>query len=512
MTVSKKIYIFLLVIVFLIVLPVSVMAKPGCCSWHGGESGCDGNKTICSDGTISSCPCDGTSSVSFDDSYSDSSYNSEYNDKDNNSLFAIIFWVIVIAGFILWSYIDDGMKKIKRERKQRQKEEETARIRKIEQEKIADVQNLKRNIINKENIDVSFDCVSKDSLCKITSNDIAEIINANVLDEAEMNHFMGKLFQIYADTFDSSQKYNFFESLCDNIVSINFMNNQKLYDCQKFAIKYILKNTSENYKELFLKLIDNDEVAFVRKLLHENLKCKFIFDYKETLDLYYILCDLNDLNLVKLITTKENFIYNSQYMYSGVFEKFLKNRNYKDLKIYCALFQKNIYVDKYDLKIIFDLLTKSQDINLIKCYLDECNDANLFLKKNGAQLIYLLIRRLWIDAIEYILDNYKNINLNVIINGGTPLIYACYKANYKIVKALLDYGVDVNFEDSRNNRALACACKLKKIKICKLLLEHGASLYTQEQNEELKRLLRQRDSYWLSFVSFDDVYSIRKKK
>ena len=30
----------------------------GCCSWHGGQCGCEGNRVVCCDGTLSpTCTC-----------------------------------------------------------------------------------------------------------------------------------------------------------------------------------------------------------------------------------------------------------------------------------------------------------------------------------------------------------------------------------------------------------------------------------------------------------------------
>ena len=84
------------------IFPVNVAARPGCCSWHGGESGCSGNKTVCADGTISSCPCDGTSSSS---SYESSSNNSYSSSEDNNGSSTLIICIILIGGFILFAYI-----------------------------------------------------------------------------------------------------------------------------------------------------------------------------------------------------------------------------------------------------------------------------------------------------------------------------------------------------------------------------------------------------------------------
>ena len=51
--------IVIIVMLALIFFYDSVEAKRGCCSWHGGVSGCSYNgKIICSDGTYSpSCTC-----------------------------------------------------------------------------------------------------------------------------------------------------------------------------------------------------------------------------------------------------------------------------------------------------------------------------------------------------------------------------------------------------------------------------------------------------------------------
>lgn len=52
MIISGKKYILILGMIFLIGLPVSVMARSGCCSWHNGVSGeCSNGYQVCNDGT-----------------------------------------------------------------------------------------------------------------------------------------------------------------------------------------------------------------------------------------------------------------------------------------------------------------------------------------------------------------------------------------------------------------------------------------------------------------------------
>ena len=100
---KKIIYTLIFISVFsmILVLPTNVSAVPGCCSWHGGEAGCSGGKTLCSDGHVSNCPCDGTSS-SYGHGYS-SNYTSQ-SSSDNTELTAWlvggIFVVLILCAFL----------------------------------------------------------------------------------------------------------------------------------------------------------------------------------------------------------------------------------------------------------------------------------------------------------------------------------------------------------------------------------------------------------------------------
>ena len=50
--------ILLLIIFLLILFPINIFAKSGCCSWHGGVAGCRNGRQVCRDGTLSpTCTC-----------------------------------------------------------------------------------------------------------------------------------------------------------------------------------------------------------------------------------------------------------------------------------------------------------------------------------------------------------------------------------------------------------------------------------------------------------------------
>lgn len=79
----KKVVLF--ISCFIVLSPITVNAQRGCCSYHGGESGCSSSgRTICSDGTLSpSCTCAPTVIYGCTDPNANN-YNSNAN-KDNGT-------------------------------------------------------------------------------------------------------------------------------------------------------------------------------------------------------------------------------------------------------------------------------------------------------------------------------------------------------------------------------------------------------------------------------------------
>ena len=60
--------------------------------------------------------------------------------------------------------------------------------------------------------------------------------------------------------------------------------------------------------------------------------------------------------------------------------------------------------------------------------------------------------------------------LNSYFNGQTPLIHACEKANYDIVKLLLDNSALIDFPDKYGQTALTVAIENRKLDVVELLV------------------------------------------
>ena len=180
---SNCMLIFMSVFLIFLSSPIKVSAVPGCCSWHGGEVGCSGNNTLCADGTLSSCPCDGTNSSSNHYASNNNSSNS-YNKNNNVGILGAVIGFLFFLGFAYFiGLISDRHEKnktIRRERKrayeQKIKEEH---INEIQEQKEEDFEYIIENIENDEEVEEYIDNIDDETISRYTSDDLIEMVNSN---------------------------------------------------------------------------------------------------------------------------------------------------------------------------------------------------------------------------------------------------------------------------------------------------------------------------------------------
>jgi len=125
-----------------------------------------------------------------------------------------------------------------------------------------------------------------------------------------------------------------------------------------------------------------------------------------------------------------------------------------------------------DIEKLKEMVDKVYDINArdangenalsISCFMGNF-DAVKFLVNNGAEIDSWAIQTA-ITASNYTIFEYLINKCDKKLlegrSGGDLLIDAAIKGNHKMVKALLDAGADVNYQDSQGNTALSVAIQL----------------------------------------------------
>lgn len=338
-------------------------------------------------------------------------------------------------------------------------------------------------------------------ICRFTSDDLIKIIDSN-------NNNVFYMFDMIYKNSNGHTETKIFDSLCHKILKC-----KKINSFQNKCIKYIIDNRMiKDYEIAFLKALKQKHINLVKYMLNNCKDINFSFNGYEK-DLFNNLLIINDLDLVEKISNQKNI---SIYITTDLLKKSTNiniENKYKFLSI-LSKSQPYSYMNIDD--FIYEDIKSAEDNDIIKT-IDNYSKMQKFLEENGYYIIYLLIKSQNINCIEYILNNYKNINLDKKINkhekkfnGLTPLTYACYKKSSKIIEMLLDYGADGNYGDENGNTALEYACDLKNLKISKLLFERGYRLKKDDDNYWIERAIIKKESHFLPILYISKLYDLKK--
>lgn len=498
---KKVIFVVLLMIILL--SSTKVYAVPGCCSWHGGEAGCSGGRTLCSDGTVSSCPCDGTSSYS---NYGSSSNYSNSNNESENSLLYYIMAIIVGGGIVLFfgslaSAFESGSEK--------RKEASYERYRLKQKEEKEKIELGKDSVLN--HISINCDYMIEDYVKNIDGLILNEINSDDLIKLLESNNI--NILTLFDSVYENESGHKKDHIAILNRFSETILNYKKLNQFKYKCLKYLIKNNYiSNYEQLFLLSLKNKHVEIIKYILNNCNNHNFRFNNNE---IFKYLLEIDDLQLVEKISKKKNFDINVSFSMLYYSKNIKISNEYKMLKI---LSKKDTY-SSLNIEEFIDKRIDLKDPNSVLTFVKEYSNINDFIEENGYYIIFLLIKDQNYDCIKTILDKYKNINLNQRIKfdkknyiGITPLIYACYRKSNKIVKLLLDYGVDINYGDIDGYTALEYACAIENLNIVKSLYECGAKLKADEGNDYIEKALLKKRNYLLSCASNEYIPILYKLK
>lgn len=490
---SLKTFFLVSFIFILLSFPISIKAQQGCCSWHGGVAGCSNGRTLCADGTLSpSCVC----STSYGD-------ESEEAEEEVTGWQKFIAFVVIVGGWFGFGFVLMAIDDYKKKKAEKERERENAEINRLHLEQLErdlkNIKTLKSKFFNGENMTTLLEYLNGE----ITSDDIIDIIRVDKKDEVKI--LLDELYKRISLKSYYIKESDIFYNVCLKII------NGGLLTSKENIVEYIFDSYDYNYGQIFLDIIKSGNYVLAKNILKNTSNCQFSLDEKEVGEIYNKICSVKESELAELISKRNIFSYSYYDSSFSIFKSLLEENDIENLKIYCKLFQHSVYQAYPYMPDTIDMISKTTDVTLLECYLNECNDIEKFMNENGFKLIFLSVKRLNYKSIEYVLTNYKNINLNMLQEGMSPLMYACYRRNYRIVKALVEYGVDINYVDEHGDNALLYACAGRSLKICKLLIERGG-VVDPYYMERIEYAIKHNESYLLPYVTITSILFKKNKR
>ena len=118
------------------------------------------------------------------------------------------------------------------------------------------------------------------------------------------------------------------------------------------------------------------------------------------------------------------------------------------------------------------------EIDIIK----KLEEVDIEIDLNGGTPLVHAVNYQKQEVVKYLIE--RGANVNVTQGDYSPLISACERNNLDIAKLLIGAGSDIFFKDSFGNSALWKATFNENIELVKLLLENGASPLEKDNNGE----------------------------
>ena len=90
------------------------------------------------------------------------------------------------------------------------------------------------------------------------------------------------------------------------------------------------------------------------------------------------------------------------------------------------------------------------------------------------------------------MSGYPGAHTTNVIHSTPRLITACKRGYYRIIKTIIEYGDDVNVQDSEGKTPLIVACENGNTEVVELLLSHGAKVNMQTNDNSTSLMFASR--------------------
>lgn len=151
---------------------------------------------------------------------------------------------------------------------------------------------------------------------------------------------------------------------------------------------------------------------------------------------------------------------------------------------------------------LFDAYEK-KDLKQMEVILKEGADPNQLKSSNGVCLMFDVAWDNNVEAAKLLLNYGAKVDLPSGPSQITPILPACQRNAFEMVKFLVENGADVNqrFEKAGNQSPIRFACKTGNIDMVSYLLEKGAALEDQP-NDRITPLIQAAKSNHTKLVQY----------
>jgi ankyrin repeat protein len=201
----------------------------------------------------------------------------------------------------------------------------------------------------------------------------------------------------------------------------------------------------------------------------------------------------NNYSIFKLLTDYHADIFYKHITHNNEIETALDKAEFSGSRKIAIWLKKAGVTNSYNpqgKEEIFIQAAKDNDIQCVKKYIERGIDPNYKDKYERTALQWAVMYG-YEDMVNLLLKQGADLNISQKNNNFIPLLTAADNGDLKLVKLLLDKGIDIDIQDRFGFTALMLGCKEQNTKTVKYLLDRGA--------DPSKKTTLGQDAFWYAF-------------